>query len=125
MDWSEYPNFSADEFRCRHTGRVEMSAEFMRRLQALRVAYGKPMRVTSGYRHRSHPVEAGKLQPGAHTLGRAADIAVHGADALRLIRLALDVQFTGIGVQQKGPARFIHLDDLPSESWPRPMIWSY
>lgn len=126
IDWTRYPNFSEAEFRCKHTGRVEMNADFLARLQRLRTEYGKPMVVTSGYRHRTHPVEARKASPGAHAHGRAVDIAVTGADALRLIRLAVDHGFTGIGVQQKGAGRFIHLDDVPEgPGFVRPTVWSY
>ena len=125
MDWTAYPNFSPAEFACRHTGRCEMVPEFMARLQRLRAAYARPMRITSGYRDRTHPIEAAKLAPGAHALGRAADIAVTGADAIELIALAAGLGFTGIGVQQKGGSRFIHLDDVPADVLPRPAIWSY
>jgi zinc D-Ala-D-Ala carboxypeptidase len=125
VDWSQYPNFMEGEFRCRHTGECVMQPAFLARLQALRTAYGRPMVITSGYRHPTHPVEARKAAPGAHSQGRAADIAVHGADALRLIVLAAEHGFTGIGVQQKGAARFIHLDDLQAPAWPRPTVWSY
>lgn len=125
MNWADYPNFSPAEFRCRHTGKDGMHPEFMARLQRLRAAYGKPMRITSGFRDRTHPVELCKARPGAHTAGRAADVAVQGEDAIRLITLAVQHGFTGIGVQQKGPARFIHLDDLQAPAWPRPAIWSY
>ena len=124
-DWSAYPNFSEAEFRCRHTGKCEMHPEFMARLQRLRLAYGKPMKITSGYRDRSHPVEARKVATGAHAMGRAADVAVTGADALRLLVLATELGFTGLGVQQKGEGRFIHLDDVPGNVLPRPTIWSY
>lgn len=122
MDWSEFPNFTQAEFMCRHTGKCEMSPEFMCRLQHLRQVYGKPMRITSGYRDRTHPIEAAKSAPGEHSTGHAADVAVQGADALRLVQLALGLGFTRIGVQQKGGGRFIHLGDstdLPST------IWSY
>ena len=102
-----------------------MQAGFMDRLQRLRTMYGKPMRVTSGYRDPSHPIEIKKSRPGAHSSGRAVDIAVRGEDALRLIQLAIQCGFTGIGVQQKGEGRFIHLDDLSGPDWPRPTIWSY
>ncbi|KZX61306.1 peptidase M15A [Alcanivorax sp. HI0033] len=98
----------------------------MEKLQALRTEYGKPMTVTSGYRHPTHPIEARKASPGAHASGRAADIAVQGGDALKLIELALKHGFTGIGVNQKGDGRFIHLDDLKHEPGrPRPWVWSY
>jgi zinc D-Ala-D-Ala carboxypeptidase len=125
VNWADYPNFSPDEFRCKHTGRCAMHPAFMSRLQTLRDMYGKPMIITSGFRDRSHPVEARKVTTGAHVLGRAADVAVQGADALRLIVLAAEAGFTGIGVQQKGAGRFIHLDDVPGNQLPRPHVWSY
>lgn len=125
MNWHDYPNFEEAEFRCRHTGKCEMHPEFMERLQRLRMAYGKPMKITSGFRDRTHPIEARKSATGAHALGRAADIAVVGADAIRLVVLAAEFGFTGIGVQQKGEGRFIHVDDVPGNVLPRPAIWSY
>ena len=125
MNWRDYPDFTPSEFACRHTGKCEMSPDFMARLQKLRSVYGKAMTITSGYRHPSHPIEAAKLSPGAHSTGRAADIAVQGADAVRLLHLALQCGFTGIGIQQKGGGRFIHLDDIGNGYLPRPAIWSY
>ena len=125
MNWDLYPNFTEAEFRCRHTGRCEMHPDFMARLQRLRAIYGRPMRITSGYRDPSHPAEARKATTGAHAMGRAADIAVQGADAVRLIVLAAEVGMTGIGVQQRGDGRFIHVDDVPAPLLPRPTIWSY
>lgn len=126
MNWQDYPNFAESEFRCRHTGKCEMHPDFMARLQRLRIAFGKPMVVSSGFRDATHPIEAKKPAPGAHSTGRAADIAIQGADALRLVELAVLYGFTGIGVQQKGTGRFIHLDDLtPKDKYPRPTLWSY
>jgi len=126
MDWSRWPNFRPEEFRCSHTGKDGMDPAFMDRLQSLRTQYGKPMIITSGYRDPSHPIEARKDSPGAHASGRAADIAVRGGDALQVIELALALGFTGFGVNQKGGSRFIHLDDLPNGTGrPRPWIWSY
>lgn len=125
-DWSEFPNFGESEFRCRHTGRCEMDREFMRRLQALRTEYGKPLFITSGYRHTSHPVESRKGRPGAHTFGRAADIQASHEDALTILEMGFHYGFTGFGIQQKGSGRFIHLDDMPGAvGRPRPTIWSY
>lgn len=125
-NWSRFENFSKHEFDCSHTGENRMDIIFMRRLQKLRSEYGKSMVITSGYRHPTHPIEARKSQPGSHSSGRAADIRVKGKDALILITLALKHGFTGIGVQQKGGTRFIHLDDIPPGGrLYRPTIWSY
>lgn len=123
MNWSDYPNFSRSEFECSETGECEMNPDFMKRLQALRTAYGKPMIITSGYRSKRHSIEAAKDKPGAHTTGRACDVAVSGGDAYRLLALAIDYGFCRIGINQKGEGRFLHLDD--NVSFPNPVIWSY
>lgn len=121
MDWSRYPNFKREEFTCRcGCGRNEMRSEFLERLQALRSAYGKPLHITSGYRCPQHPVEAAKAQPGMHAAGLAADIGISGSEAVALLRLALDAGFRGVGVQQKGNGRFLHVDLRET-----PTIWSY
>ena len=126
MDWNTSTYFSQHEFKCSHTGQCDMNPEFIDKLNDLRLAFGKPMAITSGYRHVSHPIERKKQTPGAHTTGQAADIAVSRGDAFDLLSLALSKGFTGIGIQQKGSGRFIHLDTLEnSPERPRPTIWSY
>ena len=120
-DWSVYKHFTRGEFACKcGCGRADMQPLFLGRLQALRMIWGKPMIITSGYRCPDHPVEKAKASPGTHAQGIAADIGVSGADAVTLLRLALDANFTGIGVQQKGNGRFLHLDIRE-----HPAIWSY
>lgn len=118
--WNLYPNFNKSEFDCKETGENEMQHDFMFKLQQLRTAYGKPMKITSGYRSLRHSIEARKTTIGTHPQGMAADIAVNGADAIRLLELAIRMGFNGIGIQQKGNARFIHLDTRPI-----PAMWSY
>jgi uncharacterized protein YcbK (DUF882 family) len=127
-EWGTYPNFPKHEFDCKHTGKNEMKHSFMARLQRLRDEFAKPMPISSGYRDKTHPAEArkGGSISGAHTTGRSCDVVVSRGDAYRLIELAIKHGFTGIGVQQKGGARFIHLDDMTSnEGFVRPTVWSY
>lgn len=125
MSW-ESPYFSSEEMKCSHTGLEKMDAGFMELLTELRAAYAKPMRVTSAYRDPTHPIEAKKSKPGAHTTGKAVDIAVARGEAHELMHLAFAMGFTGIGVQQKGEGRFIHLDNMTEEDgFPRPTVWSY
>ena len=99
----------------------------MDRLQLLRSHYGFPLTITSGYRSPRHSIEAAKKTPGTHAMGRAADIACAGEEAVDLLKVALWIGFTGIGVKQKGEHRFLHLDDLGlgEHTAPRPTIWSY
>lgn len=120
IDWTAYPNFEEWEFKCRHCGAVKMQPVFLERLQALRTIYGKSIQISSGYRCPDHPVEKAKDVPGMHTTGMAADLAVSGSDAHRVLKIAMELGFTGIGVQQKGSGRFIHLDLRGT-----PTVWSY
>ena len=127
LNWNDYPNFSKDKFDCKHTGKNEMTHSFMSKLQALRDAYGKPIIVSSGFRDYTHPVEVKKPKKnGAHPTGNAVDIKIAGAEAYELIGLAINMGFTGIGINQRGGSRFIHLDTIESNTLqPRPTVWSY
>lgn len=120
--WGTYPNFKKSEFDCRHTGRNEMRHEFMVVLQAIRTEFGRPMRVTSGFRHHTHPVEARKTHSnGEHTQGMCADIACdNGADRFRLVELALKHGITRIGIHRT----FLHLG-LGGRGLPNNVIWDY
>lgn len=120
--------FRAQEFACKHCGNIRMDPFFLERLDRLRERYGKPLVVSSGYRCPEHNAAVSSTGPaGPHTTGHAADVMVSRAEAHALLRVVFDMRaFTGIGVQQKGASRFIHLDDLPTAPGrPRPTIWSY
>jgi zinc D-Ala-D-Ala carboxypeptidase len=121
MTWSSQ-FFTKEEMRCKHTGKDGMQPEFMRRLDILREAYGKPMRVTSGYRHPSHPVEARKQRSdGEHTRGMCCDIAVaDGHERFRLVSLAIQLGFTRIGIAKT----FVHIG-LGGEGLSNNVIWDY
>lgn len=124
MPLNEWRYFAVDEFACKHCGANRISHQFIDALDDLRHEYGKPMPVSSGYRCPEHNnnVSSTGLN-GPHTTGQAADIAVLGGDARELLGLAIAHGFTGIGVQQKGNGRFIHLDTLTDGN--RPWMWSY
>jgi zinc D-Ala-D-Ala carboxypeptidase len=124
INWGKYPNFSAKEFQCQHCGADGVKEALVDKLQQMRTKYGKPMRITSGYRCPKHPIEVKKSVPGAHALGLAADVGVEGAAAHEILKLAFELGFTGIGVQQKGTGRFIHLD-IRNGELPGPTVWSY
>jgi zinc D-Ala-D-Ala carboxypeptidase len=118
--------FTEDEVKCKHTGLCHMDDDFMTKLDIIREEVGVPFIVTSGYRDKTHPIEAKKTTPGAHASGKAVDILIRGKDALKLIEVALKHGITGLGVKQQGDSRFIHLDTLDSEPHrPRPTVWSY
>jgi len=118
--------FTPEELRCSCCDQDGMNEAFMDKVSELRKQLGFPFIVTSAYRCAKHPIEARKASPGAHTTGRAIDIGVSGMSAYLVLQGALKAGFRGIGVQQKGEGRFIHLDDIEdSEERPRPWVWSY
>lgn len=123
-DWSRYaPYFKASEFDCKHTGENLMQEHFMQTLLAARILYNKPMIISSGYRHPTHPTEARKEEVGEHTRGIAADIICWSDEAYHIAEKAFLVGFTGIGISQhpRSNARFVHLDKRTST----PRIYSY
>jgi len=118
--------FTPEELQCSHCQKDGINSEFMEKVSALRKQLGFPFIVTSAYRCPEHPIEARKASVGAHTTGRAIDIGVSGMSAYLVLQGALKAGFRGIGVQQKGEGRFIHLDDIEdSGNRPRPWVWSY
>lgn len=128
MEWP-YKYFSQKEMSCRCGCGGVPKDSFMRDLETLRINFGKPLRINSGFRCSEYNRKvADSGANGPHTLGLAADIGIHGADALNLLTLVKGHGFTGVGVSQKGGtfSRFIHLDTCPNnERYPRPWIWSY
>ena len=120
INWQKYhPYFKPSEFVCRETGKHGIKAELLDRLLALRLAWGRPMRITSGYRAPEHSREKTKTAPGPHTTGLACDVAIGpGAEVWDFVKLAMDHGFTGIGISQKvGQPRFVHIDLLDKRMW--------
>ena len=122
-----FRHFKLEEFACRHCGKNLIDAVFVDELDELRHRLGFPLVITSGYRCPEHNARVSSTgRAGPHTTGRAADIAVDRTRAYEVLQTALLMKFTGIGVQQKGSSRFIHLDNLPNAPGQlRPTVWSY
>tara|TARA_B100000524_G_C23552305_1_gene335261 strand:- start:224 stop:601 length:378 start_codon:yes stop_codon:yes gene_type:complete len=125
MEWN-YSNFKPEEFACQHCGKEGISPNLLDKLQEFRTYLGFPFVVTSGYRCLEHPIEAKKTKAGVHASGLAVDILCRGEQAYIILANAAKFGFTGIGVNQKGNSRFIHLDiSEPENDRPRPHVWSY
>lgn len=119
-------HFSNEELACKHCGKMEIPQEAIERLDRLRDALGFALPLSSAYRCPEHNAAVSTTGlNGPHTKA-AFDIAVDGAKAFLVVQAALAEGFTGIGVQQKGAGRFVHVDALPNEpGQPRPTVWSY
>jgi len=124
MKWDHVKHFKRAEFLCKCCQTEAMDDAFVELLDHLRDILAFPMVITSGYRCPAHNEAVSTTgRVGPHTTGKAADIAVRGAQAHFLLQIALELGFKGIGIQQKGPSRFIHLDTVTDGS--RPTVWSY
>ena len=95
----------------------------MQRLQLLHNQFQAPLIITSGYRCPEHPIEQKKPSgPGLHSQGIAADIKIYDGNYLYdLVKLALEVGFTGVGVGNRAGHKILHLDLRTSQ----PTIWTY
>jgi len=120
--------FSIDELKCKGTDECNMDEDFMKRLVDLRHEFNEPMIISSAYRHISYNQVIGGVKNSPHLYGKAVDVLVSGKAAYRLMKMAMEHGFTGIGISQKGPheGRFLHIDTMDnSDIHPRPWIWSY
>ena len=118
----DYQFFKLSEFACSETGKNKINPHFVEALDKLRAAAGFPFVITSGYRSPEHPIEKAKVENGGklgiHTEGLAADIAMNnGADRRRLVKLALEMGFSGIGVKKD----CVHIDVRGTT----PVMWGY
>lgn len=131
IDWNQVEHFKPSEFACRGEnccgGSNLIQPGLVFRLDDLREKFGKPLLITSGYRCPIHNARVSTTGAnGPHVSGLACDVGVAGRDAIVVLRLALQIGFTGIGVKQHGVGRFLHLDLIPdSIHAKRPWIWSY
>ena len=120
--------FTEKELRCKGTDECQMDEDFMARLVSLRKDFNEPMIISSGYRHESYNQVVGGAKNSPHLYGKAVDVLVSGKAAYKLMKLAIQHGFTGIGVSQRGShdSRFLHIDTMDSSNvHPRPWIWSY
>ena len=100
-----------------------MDEKLLSMLDSLREVYGYPIKITSDYRSPEHPIEAAKKQPGEHAYGAAVDIeSVGGAKTFKLVKAAIGVGFTRIGISRK--RGFMHLG-IGYPGAPDTTIWTY
>ncbi len=128
---SRWKFFTLEELKCK-CGKCdsvgnEMDNQFMQVIVMLRYKLHFPFIISSAYRCPQHnnTVSASGFK-GPHTTGKAIDISVSGAQAFYLIEESLKYNISGLGINQKGDGRFIHLDMCSAKDGvSRPMIWSY
>lgn len=112
--------FSEEEFTCGcgegNCSAPSISHVLIYKLSLIRLAYGKPLIVSSGLRCKAKNNAVGGAPRSTHIQGLAADIQANShAERFEIFKLALDYGITGIGLYKK----HIHLDVRAG----RPVIW--
>lgn len=112
--------FTKEELQCGcGCFKCEMDDMFLERLDMLRNARGRPIRLTSAYRCAEHNANVGGVPNSSHTKGLAVDIAADSREKYWILKHAFELGFQGVGIAQG----FVHLDDEVKE--PRPNVWTY
>lgn len=102
-------NFGSDEFDCKCSGLCRetiIDPVLIERLQDMRNAIGKPIRINSGYRCAKWNAKQGGKTNSQHLFGKAADIQVSGLTGKELAAYARKSGFTAIGIGDD----WIHVD---------------
>lgn len=114
--------FKANEFICPCCGQVKIESELILKLEDLRHLYGKPIKITSGYRCSKHNKAVGGKKNSEHLYGLAVDIYIDNSrDRYKIIEINFkyNIGFKRIGIADN----FIHLG--MSENHPQEVIWLY
>lgn len=101
-------DFNTSEFACKGTGKIKVSSELIRRLQALRDYLGVPIIVTSGYRSPEHNRAVRGAPNSRHLTGEAADIVAPGVSLQELAKAA--EKFFGDGGIGSSYGGHVHVD---------------
>lgn len=121
IDWSTVRHFTEAEFRCPcgacpGSAHPPMDRGLILALDNVREEYGRPMRVTSGYRCPSHNAAVGGASDSAHLTGQAADVRCATGPARRALLLVALSRIERIELA----ARHCHFEDRPQR---QPAVW--
>ncbi len=98
--------FKVEELQCKCCKACNMEQAFLNRLDMLRVAFGGPMIITSGYRCKSYNDKVKGSKNSQHMLGRAVDVAIAESDKRhKLVACATQLGFS-VGID----GSFVHVD---------------
>jgi len=111
-------NFDAEEFACKHCGKMGISQKLVEMLQDLREFINEPIKIVSGYRCPEHNKAIGGGPE--HPAGEAVDIACPSSKyRFKVIHEAILLGFRRIGIG----SNFIHLGI--SKTLPTGVCWTY
>ena len=107
-DFQITKHFKLIEFQCPCCHRVLLNPLLVSKLELLRLKWGKPIIINSGFRCVSHNREVGGVIDSKHKLGQAADVRVISSEQGVFREIAVATGFSkAITYRKRG---FVHLE---------------
>lgn len=111
-DSARWPNFSPQEFSCRHCGEFWYAEEYFDAIQMVRDILGRPVRLFSAHRCWKHNANVGGAPLSEHKK-IALDIGIALHNKARLLYALKQAGFSSFGFY----GTFIHVDMRPGRRW--------
>lgn len=104
-DFNRWPNFHPKEFASPDNGQLYWDPVFFDKMQAMRTALGKPLKINSAHRSYRHNISVGGAVRSMHKK-MAVDISLAGHNRFHVLAAARAAGFTGTGYYKT----FLHID---------------
>lgn len=102
-------HFSVKEFACSDgSDEIRIDPKLVDYLEKIRAHFGKPVRITSGYRSPTYNAKVGGVKNSYHMKGMAADIVIDGVKSKEVAQYAETIGCGGIGWYEA--RNFTHID---------------
>ena len=102
-------HFTVREFACSDgSDEIRIDPKLVDYLEKIRAHFGKPVRITSGYRSPAYNAKVGGVKNSYHVKGMAADIVIDGVKSRDVAQYAETIGCGGIGWYEK--SNFTHID---------------
>ena len=110
-------HFNITEFHCKGTScnckETLHDPALSAYLQKIREHFEKPLRITSGYRCKTHNAAVGGTANSQHATGQAADFYISGVTPVEIAKFAESIGVLGIGLYDD----FVHIDTREKKSF--------
>ena len=102
-------HFTVREFACSDgSDEIRIDPKLVDYLEKIRAHFGKPVRITSGYRSPAYNAKVGGVKNSYHMKGMAADIVIDGVKSKEVAQYAETIGCGGIGWYEA--RNFTHID---------------
>ena len=114
-DTQRWPNFSPQEFACKHCGEFYAAPLYFDAIQKARTILGAPVRITSAHRCALHNARVGGAPLSEHKkIALDIQIDIRGHDLSKLKAALVQAGFNSFGYY----STFIHADQrFPARRW--------